>query len=210
MAFLMLCGAALAVVYGGWFCWRPESWRRSLVKTGSVVLPAVALGQFGLPGVALAGLWACALGDFLLSRPGETMLRAGVGAFALGHVFYVATFLFVLPVEGPDTWFWLVTLVLILLGASTEVWLSPHTGELRNIVRGYVVLILAMGVAAALPGGPRGWVLAGALCFVASDLILSRQLFLGQSSRVGAHAIWALYWGAQALIMYGVYAYAAA
>lgn len=206
---LFLLGAGLALIYGVWFCWRPESWPRSLIKTGSVVLPALALGQMGLPWLALAGLWACALGDFLLSRPNQTALKAGIASFALGHVFYVLAFVLILPVAAPDAVFWLVALGLVALGVSTERWLSPHTGNLRAAVRGYVVLILAMGIAAALPGGPRIWVLSGALCFVGSDLILSRQLFLGRESRNEAHAIWALYWGAQALIMYGFYAFAA-
>ena len=164
----------------------------------------------GLPGLALAGLWACALGDFLLSRPGESILKAGIGAFALGHVLYVLAFVTVLPVGAPDLLFWGVAAALIGLGLSTERWLAPHTGgAAAGWCGATVVLILAMGVAAALPWEGRGWVLAGALCFVASDLILSTQLFLGRSSRLGAHAIWALYWGAQALIMTGFYVFAA-
>ncbi len=209
MTILILTGAGLALLYGVWFCWRGESWPRSLIKTASVVLPALSLSMMGLPLLALVGLWACALGDFLLSRPGETTLKAGIGAFALGHVFYVLAFLVVWPIGAPDALFWVVGVALLLLGLSTERWLSPHTGELRAVVRGYVVLILLMGITAALPGGPRVWVLAGALSFVASDLILSTQLFLGRESRTAAHAIWALYWAAQALIMYGFYAFAA-
>lgn len=210
LTLLIGSGALLALLYGVAFCWRPESWPRSLIKTGSVALPAVALGMMGLPLLALLGLWACALGDFLLSRPGQTALKAGIGAFALGHICYGLAFVFVLPVGAPDGLFWGVAVVLVLLGLSTERWLAPHTGELRGAVRGYVLLILAMGIAAALPGGPRLWVLAGALSFVASDLILSTQLFLGQGARTGAYAVWGLYWGAQALIMYGFYVFSAA
>lgn len=203
-------GAVLALLYGVAFCWRPESWLRSSVKTGSVVLPAAALSMLGLPWLALMGLWACALGDYLLSRPGGAVLKAGIAAFALGHICYSLAFLFILPVGAPDGLFWGVAIVLVLLGLSTERWLSPHTGELRGAVRVYVLLILGMGIAAALPGGPRLWVLAGALCFVASDLILSTQLFLGRDTRVGAYAVWGLYYGAQALIMYGFYDFSAA
>jgi uncharacterized membrane protein YhhN len=209
MHILILTGAVLALIYGLWFCWRAESWLRSVIKTGSVVLPAIALGQMGMPGLALAGLWACALGDFLLSRPGEAILKAGIAAFALGHVLYVLAFFTVLPVGAPDLLFWITAAGLVVLGLSTERWLSPHTGDLRGVVRGYVVLILAMGVVAALPWQGRVWVLAGALCFVASDLILATQLFLGGRSRGAAYAIWALYWGAQALIMTGFYVFAA-
>lgn len=207
MVFLIGLGAALALVYGAAFCWKPESWLRTMIKTGSVASPAVALGQMGLPEIALAGLWACALGDLLLSRPGELALRAGIGAFALGHIFYIYAFLTLWPLGVPDPVFVIVTVGLIALGLSTERWLTPRTGALRGAVRGYVVLILMMGIAAAMPGGPRVWVLAGALCFVASDLILSTQLFLGQQGRAGSYAVWGLYWGAQALIFYGIWGF---
>ncbi|THD75654.1 lysoplasmalogenase [Thalassobius vesicularis] len=207
---LIAAGAVLALLYGGVFCWRGESWLRSGVKTGAVVLPALGLMGAGLPGLALAGLWACAAGDFLLSRPGEGALKAGIGAFAAGHILYVVAFLTAFPMGSPDALFWGVAVVLVALGASTEVWLSPQTGALRPAVRGYVVLILSMGICAALPGGPRIWVLSGALCFVASDLILSTQIFIRPGGRGPAVAVWVLYWGAQALLMAGFWTFAQA
>lgn len=202
-------GAGLALIYGAVFCWRDVSWLRTGVKTGAVALPAVGLMQAGLPGVALAGLWACALGDYLLSRPGEGALKAGIGAFALGHILYVVAFLTVFTPGVPDGLFWIVVGVLVALGASTELWLSPHTGELRPVVRVYVGLILSMGLAAAVPGVARAYLLAGAGCFIASDLILSTQIFIRPGGRGPAYAIWALYWGAQALIMAGFWRFAA-
>lgn len=207
---LIILGAGLAVIYGGWFCWRDPSWLRSGIKTGAVLLPALALGQMGVPLVALAGLWACALGDYLLSRPGELPLRAGIGAFALGHILYIVAFLTVGDMGTPDLLFWIVTGALIVLGASTELWLSPHTGPLRPVVRLYVGLILGMGICAALPGLPREFMLTGALCFVASDLILSTLIFLGRTERLASYAVWALYWGAQALLMAGFWQFAIA
>lgn len=205
---LIAVGAVLALVYGAVYCWREESWLRSAIKTASVVLPTVALTGMGLPVLALAGLWACVLGDFLLSRPGETILKAGIGAFALGHILYILAFVTVFPLDAPDGLFWGVTVALLGLGVSTEVWLSPKTGALRPVVRGYVVLILLMGGCAALPGVPRAYLLTGALCFIGSDLILSTQLFLGKGGRVSSYAVWGLYWAAQALIMAGFWRFA--
>jgi uncharacterized membrane protein YhhN len=66
------------------------------------------------------------------------------------------------------------------------------------------VLILAMGVSAALSGGPRLFLLGGALCFIASDLILSTILFLGKGGRLAAFAVWGLYYAAQGLILWGL------
>ena len=201
-------GAILALIYGLVFCWREVSWVRTGVKTGAVALPAVGLMQAGLPWVALAGLWACVAGDYLLSRPGEGPLRAGIGAFALGHILYVVAFLTVFDPSAPDALFWIVVGVLVALGASTEIWLTPHTGGLRPVVRVYVALIRSMGIAAAVPGVARPYLLAGAGCFIASDLILSTQIFIRPGGRGPAYAIWALYWGARALIMAGFWRFA--
>ena len=204
MAGLIGLGGMLALIYGVGFCWRGESWLRTGIKTGAMVLPALAVSMAGLPLLAVVGLWACIAGDYLLSRPGPVMLKAGIGAFALGHVFYVVSFLTLFPMRGADGVFWAVLAGLIGLGLSTEVWLSPRTGALRGAVRGYVVLILAMGVSAALSGGPRLFLLGGALCFIASDLILSTILFLGKGGRLAAFAVWGLYYAAQGLILWGL------
>ena len=135
---------------------------------------------------------------------------AGIGAFALGHILYVVGFVSLFDPGRPDLLFWTVTGGLIALGASTELWLSAHTGPLRPLVRIYVGLILGMGICAALPGLPREFLLTGALSFVASDLILSTLIFLGWTARWASYAVWGLYWLAQALIMAGFWQVAAA
>lgn len=197
---LILAGGLLCVLYLLRFSWDGESWPKTVVKTASLGLPALALWLMGWPGVFVAGLAACVLGDFLLSRPGEGALRAGIGAFALGHVAYIAA----MAGQGVLSPAYVLPAALVVLAVSTEAWLIPHTGALRWPVRAYVIIIVAMGIVSAQTG--QGWLIAGAVTFIASDLVLSMQLFgllSGAVSRVAPFAVWGLYVAAQALLALG-------
>ncbi|MCM2560729.1 lysoplasmalogenase [Lutimaribacter sp. EGI FJ00015] len=194
---LILAGGILAAVFLLRFCWDGDSWPKTLVKTGSLGLPALALAVMGWPTIFVAGLAACVLGDFLLSRPGQGPLLAGIGAFALGHLLYIGAMVGQGPLEPTLA----IPLALLILLVSTEWWLVPYTGALRWPVRGYVGVIVAMGIVAALTG--QVLLIAGALAFVASDLVLSLRLFGllgGAPSRVAPFAIWGMYVAAQALL----------
>lgn len=197
---LITVGGILGLIYWLWFSAAADSWLKTGIKSATLGLPAVALALSGWPPVFVAGLVACVIGDFLLSRPGDRALMAGIAAFAVGHLLYIAAML-----AGFElTQSWVVPVLLILLGLSTERWLAPHTGELRMPVRVYVVVILAMGITAAWTGAPL--ILAGALTFVASDLILSLDLFdrlKGLPKRFAPYAVWGLYVLAQALLIAG-------
>ncbi|MFM7333882.1 MAG: lysoplasmalogenase family protein, partial [Tabrizicola sp.] len=103
--------------------------------------------------------------------------------------------------------------LLVALLLSTEVWLAPRTGDLRQPVRGYVGLIGLMGAAAILlPAHPgQGVLRLGAALFILSDLMLALQLFVVKGEGVRrelALALWPAYWAGQALILWGAVAYA--
>lgn len=203
----LLCGGALSLLYLVEFCWKAASPLKTFAKTGAVVCPALGLTLVGAPLLPLLGLWACAAGDFLLARDGERGLMAGIGAFALGHVLYVAGFI---QLFAPDFFATPVSIIvpiaLVLLGLSTEKWLQPHTGELKGPVRGYVGLILIMGCVAAQEPIPQTTIFWGALAFILSDLLLSVQIFVkndGIGGRLGSHLVWLFYYLAQVLILYG-------
>ena len=202
-----LAGLACACLYWGVYCWRGPSLGKTIIKTAAIALPALGVTLAGAPWLAVAGLWACALGDYLLSRTGEATLKAGIGAFALGHVLYVVAFLASFGWgAGPDGVTVGVVASLVLLGLSTEIWLTSRTGGLRAAARVYVGLILTMGAVAALPSMPRETVLVGALLFIASDLILSLDLFVlagGWFHRLTPFLIWPLYAVAQVFIITG-------
>lgn len=193
---LLVAGAA-ALVYLP-LAPRPPGWVRSVVKTFSVAVLALAA-----PGLLAVALALCALGDWLLSRPGERAFMGGVGAFAAGHLAYVAFFL-AHPVSdptrlaGPLQLAVLALLALIGLAAAALLW--RHAGALRGAVLAYVPVILSMGLAALTL--PPALALLPALAFIASDLILACEKFLmppaHPAHRWTPYAVWLLYWGAQA------------
>lgn len=206
MSPLFLLAAACALAYLP-LTVRPVSPMRSILKTLSVawLALAVAIGQG--PVMLCVALGLCALGDGLLSRNGDRAFMAGIGAFAAGHLAYIALFLThplsVISRLGHTPQIWAVAGFLLLGGVAAFV-LAPRAGGLRLPVLGYIPIILGMGVASmALPGlGALIWVFPAALAFVASDLVLAGEKFLlsdGHAAhRVTPYAIWPLYWGAQA------------
>ncbi|MDI3335376.1 lysoplasmalogenase [Defluviimonas aestuarii] len=199
---LLIFAALLATLYEIAFCWRETSWPKSVIKTGSVAVLALAAPGLAAPMLIVAGLALGALGDFFLSRPGEKAFLAGMAAFAAGHLAYAAEF------WTPGTLPPLVpALVLLALGISTEFWLAPRTGALRWPVRAYVGVITLMALAALTLGQDRQVTLWGAVLFVLSDLFLSLDLFVVKSpglNRLLSHALWAAYWSGQALILLGM------
>lgn len=203
MTAVALCAAlVLALVYGAVYSGQPPSAARSAVKTGAVAGLALAALPAGAPALVAAGLALGAAGDFFLSRDGTRAFLAGMAAFALGHLAYAAAFLV------PGTWPPLpAVLPLLALALSTELWLAPRTGGLRGPVRGYIVVITLMALAAfTLPDG-RAIALAGALLFLVSDLLLSLELFVlsdGGLKRLAGRLLWAAYWSGQALILWGM------
>ncbi len=196
--------AALAAVAYLFLTARAESWLRSVTKTAAVALLALAALVLGLPALLVLALAACALGDLLLSRDGETAFMGGVGAFALGHLFYIALFLTQPEADPSRLLVWpaaLPAVGLLLLGVLAARILAPKAGALKGPVLAYIPIILGMGLAALTLGEGRGLILAAAFAFVFSDLILATEKFLLPGGhgllRWTPYAIWVLYWGAQ-------------
>ncbi|MDA5558091.1 lysoplasmalogenase [Shimia sp. MMG029] len=203
---LILLGVGLlaAVIYGAFYCYRPQSLWKTVIKTVPMAACAGALFvSFGSSVVAFA-LVCSALGDFVLSRNGERPFLLGLGGFSLVHIAYswhfwmlgggALTVSFMLP-------------VLVALALSTEIWLSPHTGKLRWFVRFYVVLISLMGVS-ALALTTHALAMIGAVAFIVSDTLLAMQLFRMREESglypLTSVAIWGFYAAGQFLIVAGV------
>ncbi|MGV6812372.1 MAG: lysoplasmalogenase [Brevirhabdus sp.] len=195
---LFWAGVGCALFYWVFLAGRGPCRIKTLVKTGALGLPALGLTIVGWPLLALAGLWASVLGDYMLSRPGQKALLMGIGAFAGAHGFYIAHFVWGLGLDPvPDTETWIAIGGLLLLGLSTEGWLTPKTGELKSAVRAYVALILTMGVCAILLG-PHGFAATlGAMLFIASDAVLALELFVLKETsplrRLTPRVVWPLY-----------------
>lgn len=210
-------GGICALVYWLAFSWRAgDDWLRSMVKT--MTLAPFAL--FWLASSAFAGqsdwpmaigLLLGAVGDLLLSRPGEKSFLAGMAAFGLGHLIYAGAMLarsadLGFPgFSGGMFWAFAGLGALVL---STEFWLSPRAGALRGPVRAYVLLIALMAVSAILlPENPgQGALQWGAAFFLASDLLLAIQMFVlppGRAKAFFGFALWPAYVIGQLAIFWG-------
>ena len=98
---------------------------RTVLKAGAVALLAAAAAIHAAPAWLILALALCALGDALLALETDTTFMAGIGAFAAGHLAYVALFLtdpaseWALILTKPG-YFWL----LIILGITAATLLT--------------------------------------------------------------------------------------
>lgn len=187
---------------------QPVSWKRSAVKTLSVLLLAVVALRRDAPALLIAGLMLGAAGDYFLSRDGDRPFLAGLASFLAAHIAYIVLFhgtgdgVSVL-VQG-----WHVTAGLGMVAFSACV-LGVLTGRvpanMRLPVVAYCVAIVAMGLTALTTG--NGLIIGGAVLFMASDTLLAWARFAlsGVSSlSVPMHvAVWVFYYAAQLAITLG-------
>jgi uncharacterized membrane protein YhhN len=130
----------------------------------------------------MAGLVLAWFGDVFLVSKAKGWFLAGLLAFLLGHVAYVAAFL----IRGVDLR--AAGVAAVILGApALVVWriLAPRAGRLRGPVAAYITVITAMLAAAVgtfWASGGAG-ILAGAALFYVSDLFVARERFV-------THAFW--------------------
>lgn len=180
------------------WCYRPPSWRKSVVKTASVALLALAVLVAGGPEWLIAALALGAFGDFALSRPGDRAFLIGLIAFAAAHLAYLVLFSG-LPREGLSFW---GLAALGALGGGMALALWPHTGALRWPVMGYVAVICTMGLAAFSVTGFGASITLSAVLFILSDTVLASEMFLLAPThplrRITPFLIWCTYWSAQA------------
>ncbi|MEQ9505043.1 MAG: lysoplasmalogenase [Hyphomonas sp.] len=198
---------ALGAVYGAAFCYRDRGLAGLLIKTGSTALLALYAFLEGGPLLLVAALAFSALGDAFLAGKPERWLLPGMGAFFVAHAAYVPLF-WSLGADERTLAVLAAQIVLVFGGAAFIRWLMPWIERgMRLPVIAYGAVILMMGAAAlALPEAYR-IVSLGALMFIASDVILSLQLFRKPAdepaSVPSSLAVWILYFGGQALIAWG-------
>ena len=120
--------------------------------------------------VLLAGLTLSFAGDAFLIGETQQAFLAGLAAFLLAHLAYVAAF----AVNGIN-FRWLAAAALPVIGIAIGIgmWLAPHTPpELSLPVRLYTIVISGMVVTEIGTRGKGGsmLILVGALLFFMSDL----------------------------------------
>ncbi len=127
----------------------------------------------------IAALTLCAVGDFCLLW--DRSFDAGLIAFLLGHVAYVAGFTLALPIGG---WPLLILVPLVTAGAFASRWLWPHLGSRRLPIVIYLIVISIMvwGGLSTFLRGVLPWTAAvGAVLFYLSDLAVARHRFVRES-----------------------------
>jgi len=171
-----------------------------LVKT----LPIACLALFAflnMPGKRLlgAGLVFSGIGDILLELPVEGLFEAGMGAFILAHLCYIALFL-----RKPRLTLMralvMGAMVLFTLGFAAR--LYPALGPMKVPIFVYLGVILAMGVSACLGRCTNGIIITGAVLFIISDALIAYPMFVAP---IAHSSFWVMftYYAAQALLTWG-------
>ena len=180
-------------------------WLAKPPASAAFVWAALAWGALASPfGRWLAlGLAACAAGDVLLiPRNAPRALRAGMLAFAVGHLLFAIAFL-VHGVSLGGTALAAAAVLGLVLGVWR--WLGRRLAPADRLpVRLYVGVIGVM-LACALGGVAQGapWAAAaGAVLFALSDLSVAQDRFVARSF---ASTLWGLpaYYAAQLLLAWG-------
>lgn len=186
-AYYLLIPAALLLMGLLWAERDQRSGRVLIFKTplSALFVVAALLQPHPLPvyfWLILIGLLLGLAGDVCLALTGEAAFKAGLAAFLLGHVAYVAALAGLTP---PSMWINPGLLAICALSGLVFLWLRPHLGPMLVPVLAYIVVItlMLMGAWACLfnPALPRGgaWaVLVGAGAFYFSDLFVARDRFV--------------------------------
>ena len=163
-------------------------------------IAAGALESGGHGALMLLGLLLSMLGDVLLiPKDREPIFRAGILAFLLGHVAYLAAFVQL----GLDP----LTTAIAFAGMAGPAWLiirwlRPNLSPDMVIpVYAYVVVISGMMITAvgSLPSSHEPRIPLGALMFLVSDISVARDRFVIPSFANGAWGL-PLYYGGQLVL----------
>lgn len=124
----------------------------------------------------LLALALSATGDVLLIFPAA--FRAGLVAFLLAHVAYVAAFHTLWPVSS---WPFALAAPVAICSALVARWLLPHAGRMRGAVAAYIAVITVMvwgGMSVGMGPPDRALAAIGAVLFYLSDLAVARNRFV--------------------------------
>ncbi len=207
---LIILSVLCALAYGSYYTHQPVSAPRTVTKTISIAALALFAYLAGGSWTLVAALGFSALGDFFLSREGDTAFLAGMVAFFTAHLAYIPIFLGLGDAELITSARLPFALTLVLFAALIYRLLWPGLGSFRLPVAIYCLAIAAMGISAlSLPlEYPAMLALAGALSFIISDSFLAFEKFRpAESARLRAaspYLVWLFYWSGQVLIAAGV------
>jgi uncharacterized membrane protein YhhN len=172
-----------------------QPWGLVWKASGIVLLGLYALSQRAwIAGIALL---ACATGDVLL----EIVFVAGMAAFALGHLLYIACFVQWGRILGLNKRDYPVAGLIVVISAGLMVWFLPGMGELLIPALIYQVIITVMVATAFVVKAPM-LARLGAVLFMLSDSLIALGKFTDLSAPAGS--VWITYAGAQILMAWGL------
>jgi uncharacterized membrane protein YhhN len=202
-AFIIALVAAVLYLYHGA---QGEGIKWAAIKTAPVALFAVIAFLTGSPWLLVAGFAFSAIGDWSLAFVGDKPFLAGLGAFFLAHIAYIALFVFEAGTLrfGEEPWRVAICVALVIHALWMGAKLAKSVPEALKIpVFAYIAVISLMGVAASAYGSLT--LLAGALLFAVSDTMLATAKFLigGNDARQPTlnAGLWITYIAAQVLIL---------
>ncbi|MCY7294196.1 lysoplasmalogenase [Alteromonas sp. a30] len=152
--------------------------------------------------LVLLGIGFCGLGDVLLNLSFTDSFTFGLGAFLVGHLFYISSFL-----KFANKHNFIVKILLIILVLASLVMLAlqilPKTGDMLIPVASYMTVIALMGVFAILSWRKTSLQIWGALIFIISDTLIAWGMFLTPVPNQG-HWVMLTYYIAQLFIISGM------
>jgi uncharacterized membrane protein YhhN len=135
----------------------------------------------------LIGLIFCLVGDVCLALPQKKAFMGGLVAFLVGHLLYIFSFSFLIPVSH---WFSSGLFIIIVTSAFIFFWLRPHLKSMLIPVLIYIIVITLMVSGAwavfeksSFQISGRALILAGAFCFYVSDIFVARHRFIKEEYR---------------------------
>lgn len=171
-----------------------EAWRSSAASyiTKPLLMPALAMyyvTSAAQPNPLLIAAIVCGwLGDIFLLIPDPQSTRryfkAGLVAFLLGHVLYIAVFAAYLPrMESLPLWGWAAVAVYVGAGAVGYRLIVPHAGKMLPAIIAYIIIIVLMGASTVIPLGSVSTAgaftaMAGAFVFMVSDTLNAYNRFV--------------------------------
>jgi alkenylglycerophosphocholine hydrolase len=143
----------------------------------STLMVLVLRDMRGIARICLTGaLLGSVCGDILLDLPHDRFFIFGLVAFLVGHLFY--TGLFFRFARRPDAFDTKVIAGLVVFAGAMIGLFSGIDPALYGPVVLYILVIVAMSIAALLVPAANRLLFWGALVFIASDLVLAVNKFL--------------------------------
>lgn len=177
LSVVLAASLALALFHFRWLE-KPASHLRAALKSAPVLLLAMYALLAGAPALLVLALLLGALGDACLAYDGEPAFIAGLSAFMISHLAYVALFFpsVELGLVIASAWRYAAAWIFVVLMAMMLLVLWRPVGKLVVPITVYAIVIVAMALSAlALEPVPPS---AGAALFVMSDAALATQKFL--------------------------------